>query len=548
MNFRFWLSFFIFSLAFLLTGYFAGSLLAKLDFVVLERSLLKESIKLESLLHLEQLNKKLDFLIKEGESVQNEGKILPDSPFFAFVVLNPSQTEEVYISDDSFPLSVISQKQSESSNKEQTEAKPEKERPGPGLEEEDLFEEQIKQEKRNILIELSEKAALQTALGDFEFKSLKAPGRRQSIIVFVRSFGEEGHGIAFLKKDRKFFKLQTDFLKEKEVKSKEIFVVNAKGQLFFHTDDSKAFKVFGKKSPVRKFLKKLSQEQILKSSYFSSKPQKKSGYENLYHFHKWNKGDLFLVSKTNFPVRFFNGKTYPLTLSLWLLILYFIFIFFCLRVSRFVSAYNFLKQAILSFSKSDLFPVVDIPKNPLLFFYKNRILFLNQKGKKDQDKTEPLVSVNFQDLIRQELEKLKSRFPRIVVKEDFNSDIKLFGFERFMRAIVHELLLNALEAMGGAKELKLDISLKEEGDQLIFSVRDYGTGLDDKDYEKCFRMYYSTKSQTGVGLNLVQSIVQSNEGEIRFSSPEGGGLELCVLLPLKCFLKNHFEKQELSEK
>ena len=119
-----------------------------------------------------------------------------------------------------------------------------------------------------------------------------------------------------------------------------------------------------------------------------------------------------------------------------------------------------------------------------------------------------------------------------------SDNTKVFGFERFLRTILHELLLNGVEAMGSLKELKLDVSLQKEQSNLIFCVRDYGVGVSDQNYNRLFEMYYSTKSQLGVGLNLVQSLVKANGGDLQFSSPKGGGLKVCVHLPLKSFLKN----------
>ena len=79
------------------------------------------------------------------------------------------------------------------------------------------------------------------------------------------------------------------------------------------------------------------------------------------------------------------------------------------------------------------------------------------------------------------------------------------------------------------------MSLKGDEKNLIFSVRDYGAGVQDKNRKKLFRVYYSGKSQLGVGLTLIQSIIQANEGSIDLSSPKGGGLKVDVSLPLKCF-------------
>lgn len=521
MNSRFWFHFFIFTFICLLIAFLAGFFLTTTYSTELERALLKKSLKLESFSYLEQLNKRLDFLIREGERVQSEEKLPSDSPFFAFVVLsNLPQGEKVYVVESQIPLNITDQKQNVSVAKKQFEEK-----------------SHFDLEKKKTLIELSRKAAVEPAVEGFWFKSLQATEQKQSFIVFIKSLGKNKRWIAFLKEDKKFFKL---WPKEAKHKGREVFVINGQGKLFFHTKE----KTLAKESSVWKSLKKISKKPFSKGKYLES--HRKSGDKNMYYLQKWGKGDLFLISKAKFSLPFFAWRddSYLIALGVCFLIFCLFFSFFCLKLFRLLSAYDFLKKAILSFDKTNLFPIIDIPKNPLLYFYRNRSMFLNKKEEMDKNDKTKLASVNFQEIIRQELEKLKSKFPKLIVREEFDFDVKLFGFERFLRAIVHELLLNALESMGGSKEQKLDLSLKKEEVDLIFSIRDYGTGVDDKNYKKCFHMYYSTKSQMGVGLNLVQSIVQSNEGDIEFSSPKEGGLKVHVRLPLKCFLKNNSDKQK----
>ncbi len=551
MNLRYWLNFFIPVLICLLTVFFTGFFLTKIQSIRFEQSSIKKSINLEGLLYLEHINKKLDFLIKEGEDIQNEGRISSDSPFSALVVFRPSQREKVYLSEDSLLLSVIQdqvkssvmgQAETESTSQSKKEVEAIKKHSSSELKEEKNLVKAIPsfELERKALIYLSRKVIAESSVKDFMFKEFKVAGKKQNFIIFIKSLVEGGQWLAFLKKDTSFFKIESVFLNTQERDNRDVFVVNSQGRLFFHNKTSGLFKVLAKKSPVRKFLKDITIKSK-NSSYLKS--YKKKGNQRIYFLHKWSEGDLFLIFKSDYSNLFFNLEDFyfPILMAC-LLVFCFVFAFFCLNFFRLAFAYRFLKQAILSFDKTDLFPVTDVPKNPLLYFYSNRRLFLNKRKEDKQDEKDESASLNLQSVVRQEVEKLKHRFPSLKVNENFNFDVKLFGFERFFRAVIYEVLVNALEAMGGLKEPKLDLSIKEEKGNLIFSVRDYGIGLSDEDYEKCFQMYYSTKSQMGVGLNLVQSIIQSNEGSIEFSSPEGGGLELRICLPLKCFLKNHFKK------
>ena len=524
---RFWPAFFIsISVCFILV-FLAGFSLTIFREAQLKQSLLKKSVQLDGLLSLKKLNKKLDFLIKETQQGQDQEKISSESPFFALVFVNQSQVEKIYIAEDASRLSIKSQEENQPAVLQKNESP---------------FHTPL--EKRKILIELSRMASSQPISDGFQFKILHSAGKKQPFILFIAPLDENKQWLAFLKENKDFFKLLTFASKGKKDKNREVFSVNSQGRIIFHNKNSKIFKFLSKKSSIWKTLKKLDKEQFSGGKYL--KLQKKTGYKEMYYFQKWDEGDMFLIAKTDLPPPVFFLPFLSLKDSYFIgwitgfAIFCLFFVFFCFRLVSLVSAYQFLKRAFMSFGKTGWFPSVDTLRNPLLYFYDNRRLFFDKTKNEDQDNEETKSrSANFQEIIKQELEKLKSKFPRLIVKKEFDFDVRVFGFERFLRVIVHELLWNALEAMGGLKEPKLDISVKKEGDLLVFSLRDYGTGIHEKDYKKLFRLYYSTKSQLGLGLNLVQSIVQSNEGDIELSSPKEGGLKVCIRLPLKCFLKNH---------
>lgn len=501
MKFSFWLAF---SVSFLLL-FCAGFFLSGFYFLPLEQSLLKKTIKLDSLLYSKQLDRKLNFLIKEAQKIEYQKQISPRSPFFVFAISKPFA---VYVDEQLIPSP----------------------------------------DKKNILAELSKLTSSPALSEGFQLKKLKTFKNNQEFVIFVKAFDKNKRWLVFLKDNKSFFKLSSPTIKDKKFQSKEFFAVNTQGQVFFRDKGFKFFKKLSSKPSVWKSLKELSKNQSLKGRYL--KPSKKTGSNEMYYLQKWDEGGLFLITKINFFSSILLSESFYWIICFSLLAGFFIlFIWLCFKFFSCVSAYQFLKMAFLSFTKTGVFPPTSNSKNPLLYFYNNRQVFLKDKNKEDpNNKKSESISLNLREIIKQELEKLKSKFPRMLVKEEYNFDVKVFGFEKFLRVIIRELLLNALEAMGGSREAKIDISTKEEGDHFILSVRDYGTGINNKDYKKPFQMYYSTKSQVGSGLNLVQSIIQANAGSIEMLAPEGEGLEVCVTLPLNCFLRNHFEKQEVLKK
>ena len=498
---RFWLS-----LAFVLFSLFAFSFfLSKLNSLKERKDFLKQTIKLESLLLENQLNKKLSFLKSHIKRIKKEGLIPPDSPFLKLILLQEGQIEKIYLDSSSkiksSPLTTV--KNSDKATKLKT----------------DPLKEIHLSRLKKLIDEIPLDKALKTKI---YFTNTKE--NEQSYLVGLSFVDKNRTEIMFFKKNIEFFNLDRS-------KNTNIYVtaVTDKNQTVFYN----------------KILKKRQRSQVLESllqtgspKYITIRNSKKSGV-NFYYLYKWKPTNLYLISQ--FKNSDFISKTVYSAEQKYFWILTASFIVFCFSLfviwrylSSLSSAYAFLKSAFISFSKDKIFPRPPF-KNPLLYFYNNRLGLLNKKESLKESQSNGGKS--FQDLIRSEIKQLKKLYPNLKAIEDFQSNVKIFGTERFLKTVLHELLLNGLESMGAKEEQKIVLSLKEEKNNLIFSVQDYGSGL--KEEEKAFQMYYSTKSQLGVGLNLVQSIVKAKGGAIELKTLKEGGAKAVISLPLKIFLKEY---------
>ncbi len=97
--------------------------------------------------------------------------------------------------------------------------------------------------------------------------------------------------------------------------------------------------------------------------------------------------------------------------------------------------------------------------------------------------------------------------------------------------VLLNLFLNAIAAMeqGGL----LRVSLKRRDDRTIrIAIADTGAGIRKEDLPRVFDPYFTTKpSGTGVGLPIVQKIVEAHGGEILLESEPGRGTTATLLLP-----------------
>ncbi|USK31188.1 DcuS/MalK family sensor histidine kinase (plasmid) [Bacillus sp. CMF21] len=98
--------------------------------------------------------------------------------------------------------------------------------------------------------------------------------------------------------------------------------------------------------------------------------------------------------------------------------------------------------------------------------------------------------------------------------------------------IVGNLIDNAIEAMDGMKEKKLQLKLNYYKHQLQIKVRDSGPGLKNEQFPHIFKKGYSTKeSNRGYGLYLVSKSIESLGGTIQLNLSVENGTEFIIQVP-----------------
>lgn len=90
--------------------------------------------------------------------------------------------------------------------------------------------------------------------------------------------------------------------------------------------------------------------------------------------------------------------------------------------------------------------------------------------------------------------------------------------------IVNNLIKNALEAVQGVQQAKVDVRVKFAPSQLLIEVEDNGKGMSDAVRKRMFEPHFTTKnSGMGLGLAVVKSLVEENGGRISCHSKESQG-------------------------
>ncbi len=122
------------------------------------------------------------------------------------------------------------------------------------------------------------------------------------------------------------------------------------------------------------------------------------------------------------------------------------------------------------------------------------------------------------------------------IESAISSDLMMDGDRDRLYQILYNLTDNAIKYSpdGG----RINVSLREEEDSLVWRVRDNGVGIPPEDQEHIFERFYRVDKArsretggTGLGLSIVKQLVTMHGGEITVRSEPGKGSEFTVVFP-----------------
>lgn len=124
----------------------------------------------------------------------------------------------------------------------------------------------------------------------------------------------------------------------------------------------------------------------------------------------------------------------------------------------------------------------------------------------------------------------------VVLRMDLAANLPpVMGDRVQLQQVVLNLIMNAIEAMSvsgaGARELVIDTT-RHAVDQVRVTVRDTGIGIEQKDVDRIFDAFYTTKPEgMGIGLSISRSIIEAHNGRLWAVRNDGPGATFQFTLP-----------------
>jgi len=134
----------------------------------------------------------------------------------------------------------------------------------------------------------------------------------------------------------------------------------------------------------------------------------------------------------------------------------------------------------------------------------------------------------------------------IEVIKNLCNQTSIYGNKAEIRQVIWNMISNAVQAMPEGGKLKIETTpipplvkggkgrFPDTKEYLEIRISDNGCGIKEKNQDKVFEPFYTTKKNgTGLGLAIVNRIVENHMGKIKIKSKPGKGTDCIVLLPTK---------------
>ena len=144
--------------------------------------------------------------------------------------------------------------------------------------------------------------------------------------------------------------------------------------------------------------------------------------------------------------------------------------------------------------------------------------------------------------VTQAVDEAVRRFTEMIGPEevDFSSTtdsrLKVRHDAKALNAVVLNLLINAYKYTGANK--RIELSVRDEGNQVLIAVRDNGRGMGRAELKRVFQPFYRAEptdgGQTGgvgLGLPIARYLIGRHEGGIDVQSEKGRGATFTISLP-----------------
>jgi len=187
--------------------------------------------------------------------------------------------------------------------------------------------------------------------------------------------------------------------------------------------------------------------------------------------------------------------------------------------------------------RSEMFSVMTDECHRLIRLINNLLLSVQVEQDDFPQKFHP-VSISLGDIVSQALRFMDRELQtkNIQVVTDIPAELSpIGGNSDLLYQVFQNLIANSIKFCN--QKPKIEIVGREEDETVVFYLSDNGIGIEEHDLPKIFQKFYRSRSQSsmrpglGIGLYLVQKLVNLHQGEIRVTSELNKGTMFILTFP-----------------
>ena len=142
----------------------------------------------------------------------------------------------------------------------------------------------------------------------------------------------------------------------------------------------------------------------------------------------------------------------------------------------------------------------------------------------------------FDPLLDHILEVMQQSNPHIKLIKQGKIEGEVYGDEMRIEQVIINFITNAIKYAPDTEEIHIRSMMR--GDEIYFSVRDFGIGMSEEHQQKIFDKFYRIEETSerfqglGIGLYICQEIIARHMGTVGVNSQPGQGSEFYFTLPV----------------
>ena len=139
-----------------------------------------------------------------------------------------------------------------------------------------------------------------------------------------------------------------------------------------------------------------------------------------------------------------------------------------------------------------------------------------------------ITKLNLSEICLVYIEEYKRNYAKIEINHNIEENLFVNFDHSYLDIIFNNLFKNSIEALISTNDPAIDLTLKKIDKKLILTFFDNGPGYDGN-IDDLIKPYFSTKNSSGLGLSLINKIINDNSYKMNITTNSYSGFKIEII-------------------